>query len=403
MQALVAGLFLNSYGNYAVVFEDNFGWSKTRLSAAFSASRLQSSLTSPLQGWALDRFGITAVMRLGVVVLSIGFVGLSQMQNQVHFIAALAVITFGAAMAGFLSVTTGIVRWFERKRARALAIGSMGFAVGGILTPGIVWVLERIGWRWALALSGLLALVIGWPVAGWFSDTPSERGEQVDGLEPDDSAVRAEGVSKHHLTLSEAMRTRGFWMISLGHTSALFVVSGVIAHLSLFLTTERGFTLQQASLVGGLIPVFQFVGMLAGGTLGDRFNKRLLACLAMVGHMTGLLLLTYGTATIFVVLFTPLHGLAWGVRGPLMQAIRADYFGSTHFAKIMGISALVIAIGMAGGPLVAGYLADRTGSYQLGFTIIALIAGFGMLFFVLATPPTARQTPVVALSDELPG
>ena len=70
-----------------------------------------------------------------------------------------------------------------------------------------------------------------------------------------------------------------------------------------------------------------------------------------------------------------------------MQALRADYFGSTSFAKIMGLSSVIVMMGMMGGPLVAGILADRTGSYQLGFTVLALMAGVGMVFFILATPP----------------
>jgi MFS family permease len=93
-------------------------------------------------------------------------------------------------------------------------------------------------------------------------------------------------------------------------------------------------------------------------------------------------------------LFVPFHGLAWGVRGPLMQALRADYFGSTSFAKIMGLSSLIVMLGMMGGPLVAGILADRTGSYQLGFTVLALLAGAGVIFFILATPP--KPPPVTA-------
>ena len=135
------------------------------------------------------------------------------------------------------------------------------------------------------------------------------------------------------------------------------------------------------------MPLLQFVGQIGGGVMGDRVNKRLLASLAMIGHMIGLLLLTYATSQWMIWLFVPFHGLAWGVRGPLMQALRADYFGATSFAKIMGLSSVIVMLGMMGGPLVAGILADRTGSYRLGFTVLALLAGAGMLFFVFATPP----------------
>jgi hypothetical protein len=49
-----------------------------------------------------------------------------------------------------------------------------------------------------------------------------------------------------------------------------------------------------------------------------------------------------------------LHGFAWGVRGPLMGAMRADYFGREAFASVMGFSSLVVMFGSVGGPLLVG-------------------------------------------------
>ncbi len=390
IQALQSALVTQAYGNYAVLLAREFNWSKTTFSVAFALMRAESGLLGPIQGWALDKFGLKMVMRLGVVVMAIGLGGLSQIQTLVHFFAAFLVIAVGASLSGFLSVTTAIVRWFEKNRAKALSLSGTGFAVGGIATPGIVWVLERFGWRWTAAASGLAVVAIALPLINIFGDTPRSVGEHVDGIEPGsnrDSPPTAEGVSSRHFSASGAMRTRAFWMISLGHGTALLVVGAVIAHLPLYLTTEQGFGLQEASFVGGAMPLLQFVGQLGGGVLGDRFNKRALACVAMIGHMIGLLLLTYATERWMIWLFVPFHGLSWGVRGPLMQALRADYFGSTAFAKIMGASSLIVMMGMMGGPLLAGVLADRTGSYRLGFTILAFAAGAGMIFFVLATPP----------------
>lgn len=390
MQAMQAGLFLSSYGNYAVILEQQFGWSKTMLSAGYSATRFESALLGPIQGWALDRFGTRRVMRVGVIMMSAGFFAFSQIQNSWHFIGSLLFLAVGASLSGFLSVTTAVVRWFERKRARALALSSMGFAIGGAAAPGVVFLLEQIGWRWTLALAGAMVLIVGWPMTGVLDGTPADRDQFVDGIDPADiepGEVRAEGVSDVHLTANEALRTRAFWMISLGHASALLVVGSVMAHLSLYLTSEQGFSLQEASFVGGAVPLIQLVGMIIGGQLGDQVNKRLLACLAMGGHLAGLLLLTFATSRLMIWAFVPLHGIAWGVRGPLMQALRADYFGSTHFGKIMGFSSVIVMLGTAGGPLLVGSLADSTGSYELGFTIITATAALGIAFFILATPP----------------
>ena len=61
---------------------------------------------------------------------------------------------------------------------------------------------------------------------------------------------------------------------------------------------------------------------------------------------------------------------------------------STHFRPtILGFSSLVVMLGTITAPILAGALNDATGSYRVGFTIIALLASSGVVFFLLATPP----------------
>jgi MFS family permease len=107
----------------------------------------------------------------------------------------------------------------------------------------------------------------------------------------------------------------------------------------------------------------------------------------MLAHAAGLLLLTYAMNTTMVVAFAVLHGTAWGLRGPFMQAMRADYFGRSAIGMILGLSFMIIVIGQVGGPIIPGIFADLTGDYRLGFTIIAVLAGLGSGFFLLARKP----------------
>jgi MFS family permease len=101
----------------------------------------------------------------------------------------------------------------------------------------------------------------------------------------------------------------------------------------------------------------------------------------------GLLMLTYATHPLEIAAFAIFHGVAWGLRGPFMQAIRADYLGRNSIGMILGLSAAIIAFGQIAGPLVAGVLADMTGDYKTGFTILALIAASGSVLFLLARKP----------------
>jgi MFS family permease len=73
----------------------------------------------------------------------------------------------------------------------------------------------------------------------------------------------------------------------------------------------------------------------------------------------------------------------------MMAAIRADYFGRRSYSAILGTSSVITMFGSIIGPLVAGVLADYSGGYQLGFTILAVLASLGSAFFLLAKRPPA--------------
>lgn len=142
-----------------------------------------------------------------------------------------------------------------------------------------------------------------------------------------------------------------------------------------------------AAVIVSFMTAVTMAGQLAGGFLGDRFEKRKIAMFAMFGHAAGLYALAFGSGLGWVLAFAILHGTAWGMRGPLMQAIRADYFGRKSFGVIMGFSSLITMFGNVSGPLVAGISADVTGSYRTGFVIMATLAGLGSIFFALAHKP----------------
>jgi len=393
IQILVGGLVMQAFGSYAAVLRSEFGWSKTMLSAGFSMTRVESGILGPFQGWAIDRFGPSTIARIGVFLMTIGFILFSRIQEPWHFFASYFLIAVGSSLAGFMTLTVAIVNWFERRRSLALAFMSSGMAIGGFLVPLIVISMEEIGWRETAFGSGILVFVLGNVLVSFIRHRPEDHGETVDGLLPelprgagDGGGVQSTPI-RVDFTAREAMRTRAFWFISLGHASALLVVSAVMVHLVIHVNENLGYSLTEAGFVVALLTGMQIVGMMLAGFLGDRISKRLIIVCCMAAHMLGLLLLAYAVSFVMVVAFATLHGIAWGGRGPLMQAIRADYFGRSSFGTIMGFSSLIVMLGMTAGPIVAGLMADATGSYELGFTILAVLAGMGSVFFILAVPP----------------
>jgi MFS family permease len=204
--------------------------------------------------------------------------------------------------------------------------------------------------------------------------------------------------SGRDFTMKEAMLTPAFWLVSLGHGSAVLIVSALNVHLVLHLTDDLGYSLGLAALVISVITFGQVVGTVVAGVIGDKYDKRLIAFACMAFHTLGLLLVANAISVVMVFSFAIMHGIAWGLRGTMMQAIRADYFGRSSFGQILGMSSLVVTLGSISGPLVAGILADRTGSYAAGFNILAVLAGMGSIFFLLAKRPS-----VVSRATTLPG
>lgn len=394
IQLLIGALLNQAYGAYVVLLRAEFGWSKTMLSAAFSLSRVESGLIGPLQGWLNDRLGPRRVMRVGIVMFGVGFMLFSQIQSPAAFYLTFLLMALGSSLGGFFPLTVAIVNWFERRRATALAVMSMGFAVGGLLVPLVVLALEAFGWRTTAFLSGVLVIAVGLPLAQMVHHKPEDLGYTVDGrprAEPvaEQGAVAA-SVASNDWEARDALKTGAFWFISLGHGAALLIVSAVMVHLVAHLNENLGYSLATAALVVTLMTAMQVVGQLAGGFLGDQFSKRAIVVTCMAMHTLAILLVAFAVSLVMVVAFAVLHGLAWGTRGPLMQAMRADYFGRSSFGTIMGFSSLVSMLGMTLGPVVAGSLADATGSYEAGFSVLAGLAALGSLFFVLATPPKRR-------------
>ncbi len=396
IQAMQSGLVMQAFNNYAVVLRDQFGWSSTTVAIAFAMTRAESGLLGPAQGWMIDRFGPRNVMRVGTVLFGVGMMLFSQVQGLGTFYAFYLIVALGSSLGGFLSVTTAIVNWFERKRSVALAISQSGFAIGGLMTPLVVFSLTEFGWRQTAFVSGVIVIVVGLPLAQMIHHRPSDVGEYVDGISPEELEEMEpldDTISRIHFTAAEALRTKAFWYISLGHASALLVVGALMANLSQYLTRDQGMTLQEASFIGGALPLMQMIGQFVGGYFGDRMNKRVLTTFAMLGHSAGLLVLTYAVNDAMIWLFVPLHGLAWGIRGPLQQALRADYFGSASFGTIMGFSSLVVMSGMIIGTILASVIADATGEFKIGFTILAVASAFGSLFFLFAKPPPPPERP----------
>ena len=389
LQFLQSGLMTQAFGAYVAVLQEERGWSKTALSGAAALQQMEVAILGPVLGWMIDRFGPQLWIRIGVVVFGIGLMLLSFTDTLMAFYGAFIVIALGSSLCGFFPVNVALINWFERWRARALSSMSIGLALGGVSIPIVAWSMGTFGWRATAFGSGVVMIVVGLPLAFVMRRRPEDHGETVDGIPavPHQESAASAPSATRDFTAREALRTPAFWLLSLGHGFALLVVHAVSVHAITHMNQGLGYSVTAASLVYTVLTLSQLGGVFIGWLIGDRYDKRLIAAACMLAHMTALLLLTYALNVVMVLAFAVLHGAAWGLRGPFMQALRADYFGRSAIGMILGLSFMIIVVGQVGGPMIAGIFADLTGSYRVGFTILALLAGLGSLFFILAKRP----------------
>jgi MFS family permease len=394
IQAITTGLLMQAFGSYVLVMQQEFNWSRTAFSFAFSAQQAESGLLGPLQGWMLDKWGPRAVMTAGMIIFGFGFIAFSQINSLWTFYATFLMMAVGVSMAGFKSIGATVVNWFHRRRSTAMGIVHVGMGVGGLMVPLVAIALSNYGWRTTAFASGVLVLVFGIPLAQVFRHTPEQYGLRPDGdVVEDDPAQDGERPApleyddRFDFGPREAVRTPAFWLISFGHALGVLVVGTVMVHAVVHMNESLGYSLTTGASVIALLTTCSIFGNLFGGFVGDRMNKTYLAAGCMIGSGTAIIMLGWASAFWMVIAFAVIQGVAHGIRGVLMMPIRADFFGRRSFATIMGLSGMIVMFGMMGGPILAGVMADTIGDYRLAFTILGVVVAAGSLCFLLARKP----------------
>lgn len=396
VQALNGGLLFHAFSAYVLPLQEEFGWNRTLLSSAFAMVRMESGILGPLQGWMITRFGPRRVMTIGNLLFAGGFLLFAQVRSLPTFYGALAVVALGSSLGGFMPIAATVTNWFSRHRSTALGITLSGMGAGGLMIPAVVSIISTHGWRWMATLSAVLIAALSVPAAQFMRRRPEDYGLLVDGGPAAVTAadeVAPPTAEEPAFTARQALRTKTFWYLSLVHASALLIVGTVLVHQIPHMVEGMGLSATAAGSVVGVLVVVVMCGQLLGGWAGDRLNKRVIIFAAMWVHAAAMIIFAYAEGIYGAGAFAILHGAAWGVRGTLINSIRADYFGRASYAQISGFSSLLIMVGMTSGPLFSGVVYDLTGSYRGAFLTLAALAALSSVAALLAVNPTAPAAP----------
>ena len=379
---------------WAVALERHFGWSRAQLGMALTLTRVESGLIGPLEGYLTDKIGTRWMVLIGLVILGGAWIFFSRIENLWMFYAAYILLAVGQGLGSWIPLMTMLNKWFVRRRSSAIGWSNVVSRFGAlVLVPAVAWCVAdasgRIGWQMTALILGIGILVLAAPLAALIRNDPKDYGQEPDGETPVPQTSGGSGPSsppQPQLTAAAALRTPAFWLISFGHGFISMAILAIMSHLGL-LMGDKGYTEQDA---GWVVSTYIGVAMgfqLVGGYLGDRLSKRAVLAFFASVQAAGVVVLVMAQTMPMFLLFGVLFGAGMGGRSPLTVAIRADYFGTMSFGKILGLSTVPMNVLLLGASPFAGWMYDEYGTYSLAFLILAGLNFFGALCFLFATPP----------------
>ena len=176
------------------------------------------------------------------------------------------------------------------------------------------------------------------------------------------------------------------------------VILAIMTHLGL-LMADKGYGEQDAGWVVSAYIGAAIIFQVIGGYTGDRMSKRVVLAFFASVQAAGVVVLVLAQTLPMFFLFGALFGAGMGGRSPLTIAIRADYFGTVSFGKILGLSSVPMNLMLLAASPFAGWMYDEYGTYILAFLILAGLNFFGALLFLAAAPPRPRGARPVEAAD----
>ncbi len=401
--AMSSGINFHGFGNFIIPLSKEFGWSRTTVSAVFSLARLEAGFIGPVEGWAVDRLGPRKLMLVGIPVMGLGFILLSQVSGLFTFMLVYILgITLGNSLGMHVPASAAVANWFNRKRGLAFGIMWSGVGLGGLLVPALGWAIDVYGWRDASVYVGIFVIFVGVPVAALMRHRPEQYGFLPDGqIIPQKTSNGKLGKNEDlevDFTAREALQTSSFWFLSLSIMARSLVTGGVGLHLVPYFV-GLGASPIEAAAYAGSVGVISIPGRFGLSYLGDYFNRRYMMAISLLFMTLSIVLLATADSLSSSIPGLVAYSISQGGISVIPQSIIADYFGRKAFATISGFRSSIQMLGIIVGPVVSGLVYDRTGSYEWAFLGFAAASIVSMLLVLMALPPSPRPRDILETSQ----
>src|SRR5579875_379906 len=370
--------FVYSAGNvatgavfYVSIFR-SFGWSRAKTAFLTVPGTIAQVVCVPLIGSLLDVVNARIVMALGAGTAGVALL----IASRAHSFSALALshllCGIGMVGAGPLACSYVAANWFDVNRGLALGVTMAGSALGAaIYNPLAAYLIGKAGWRIGFISLAAPMLIMALPLSLVISSRPARESARA-ALRPS-PAARSEKAE-----LLRILHKPALWLLSGANFLIYFGFSGVFLHLVAY-QIQLGYSAQRAAFTLGIAAGVAVAGKLLFGLLADKISARRALGFALLIHGASILMLMWSGDPLLLWAFTLVWGLVHTVHLPLVPALVAESLGLRGFGAMSGVVGVFGSVGAAAGPILVGYLFDRSHHYSAPFDLCAIFLAAGSL------------------------
>lgn len=381
----------------------DLGWSAAEFTVGGSAAFIMGGVAGFFVGPLIDKRGPRPLMLVGGFMCGLCLLLISRVTAVWEFIALQMLAGgFGFALIGPLVVNVTLSKWFVQRRGWAIAIGSMGVSLAGIVMPvTMTQIVDSFGWRAGYAAMGFMVWIVVLPVALIMRRSPEDYGLSPDGREAGAEPTQAELLQQEAVqrdfansyTRREAARTPALWLLVVGFGLNQAAISAMLVHAIPFVT-DADFTRAEASVGLTLTGAANLCSKFVWGWTLQRFNVRRLAACAFGSSALGVTIIIAATRLETLPLLLCgffIWGLGFGGSIPIGEFIWARYFGRRYLGAVRGLGVPFTILFGSLGPISIAIAFDRTGAYGPAFSVLTAAWVVAGLLILASRQPAARS------------
>ncbi len=344
----------SAMGFFQIPMLEARGWDRTTFALAMGIQNLVWGLGQPFFGAISDKFGTWRVLAFSGVSYALGLFLMSVAESPLLLhLSGGVLIGLGVAAGSFSIIMAAFGRNVPvEKRTIVFGLGTASGSAGmALFAPVSVDMIANLGWQDSLvwmAIAMLIIPVLAIPLVGNSSST----------------AKIAEAEQTIGESLKEAFGHMSYLLLIAGFFVCGFQVSFVTVHFPAYLE-EIGIDARYAGMALLLIGLFNIVGSLASGFIGQRYSKPIFLSLIYIGRTIAIVVLLLSPKTPALIIgFAVVMGLLWLSTVAPTNALVATMFGTRYLGMLGGIVFLSHQFGSFLGVWLGGYLFDLYGSYN---------------------------------------